>query len=44
MVFLRGYQYGYGLGAAAGWILALIVLIITRINLRMQKRWVSYDF
>lgn len=44
MVFLRGYQYGYGLAAAAGWILAIIVLIITRINLRAQKRWVTYDF
>ena len=44
MVFVRGYQYGYGLAAAAGWILALIVLLVTRINMRTQKRWVSYDF
>ncbi len=44
MVFVSQYQFGYGLAAAAGWILAIIVLIITRINLRTQKRWVSYDF
>ncbi len=44
MVFVRGYQYGYGLAAAAGWILAIIVLIVTRINMRAQRRWVNYDF
>ncbi len=44
MVFLNGYQYGYGMAAAAGWILAIVVLIVTRINLRTQKRWVNYDF
>ncbi len=44
MVFVRGYEYGYGLAAAAGWILAIIVLIITRVNLRAQRRWVNYDF
>lgn len=38
------YQYGYGLAAAAGWILAIIVFIITQINLKTQKRWVNYDF
>lgn len=44
MVFVRSYEHGYGLAAAAGWILAIIVLIVTRINMRAQKRWVSYDF
>ncbi len=44
MVFVRGYQHGYGMAAAAGWILAIVVLIVTRINLRTQKRWVNYDF
>ncbi len=34
----------YGKAAAAGWVLAIIILIITRINLRTQKRWVNYDF
>ena len=44
MIFHSSHQFGYGLAAAAGWILAIIILIITRINLRAQKRWVNYDF
>lgn len=44
MVFVNSYKYGYGLAAAAGWILAIIVFIVTRINLKSQKRWVNYDF
>ncbi len=44
MAFMSPYQYGYGLAAAAGWILAIIVFIVTRINLRAQKRLVNYDF
>ena len=44
MVFVNGYQYGYGIAAAAAWILAIIVFIVTRINMKAQKRWVSYDF
>lgn len=44
MVFQSPYKFGYGLAAAGGWILAIIIFIITRINLRLQKRWVNYDF
>lgn len=44
MVFVNPYQYGYGLGAAAGWILAIIVFIVTQINLKAQRKWVNYDF
>lgn len=44
MVFMSPYKHGYGLAAAAGWILAIIVLIITKANQKLQKRWVSYDF
>ena len=44
MVFVRPYQEGYGLAAAAGWILAIIVFVVTRLNLKWQKRWVNYDF
>lgn len=44
MIFENSYKYGYGLAAAAGWILAIIVLIITRVNLKLQERWVNYDF
>lgn len=44
MVFVNSFQYGYGLAAAAAWILAIIVFIVTRINLKAQERWVNYDF
>ncbi|MBR4767695.1 MAG: sugar ABC transporter permease [Lachnospiraceae bacterium] len=44
MAFLSPYQYGYGLAAAAGWILAIIVFIVTRVNLKTQEKWVNYDF
>lgn len=44
MVFVNGYRFGYGLAAAAGWILAIFVFIVTRINMKSQKRWVNYDF
>lgn len=44
MVFQYPYQFGYGLAAAAGWILAIIVFIVTIINMKWQERWVSYDF
>lgn len=44
MIFEMSYKYGYGLAAAAGWILAIIILFITRANLKLQERWVNYDF
>ncbi len=44
MMFDKLYSQGYGMAAAAGWVLAIIILVITRINMRLQKRWVSYDF
>lgn len=44
MIFVRSYMHGYGLASAAGWILAIITLIITRINMKAQEKWVCYDF
>lgn len=44
MVFKYSYTYGYGIGSAAAWILAAIIFIITRVNLKLQEKWVSYDF
>jgi multiple sugar transport system permease protein len=44
MVWVRPAQAGYGMAAAAGWILAIIVFIITKLNMKAQERWVSYDF
>ncbi len=43
-IFTRPYAEGFGYGAAAGWVLAITIFIITRINLRLQRKWVCYDF
>lgn len=43
-IFERPLAEGFGIGSAAGWILALVVILITWINLKLQKRWVCYDF
>ncbi len=44
MIFNNSYQYGYGIGSAAAWILALVIFVVTRINFKLQEKWVSYDF
>lgn len=44
MIFEKSYEFGYGIGSAAAWILALIIFIITRVNMKLQEKWVSYDF
>ena len=44
MAFVEKVKYGYGIGSAAAWILALVIFVITRINLKLQEKWVSYDF
>ncbi len=44
MIFVRTYTHGYGIASASGWILAIIILIITRINMKAQEKWVCYDF
>ncbi len=44
MLFSYPDRYGYGMAAAAGLILSVVILIITRVNLKLQGRWVNYDF
>ena len=44
MIFTNPYQYGYGIGSAAAWILALVIFVVTRINFKIQEKWVCYDF
>ena len=44
MIFKNSYTFGYGIGSAAAWILAFIIFIVTRVNLKLQEKWVSYDF
>lgn len=42
--FYDPWKYGFGISAAGGWILAIIVLIVTQVNMKLQKKWVCYDF
>lgn len=37
-------EYGIGMASSVGWILGIVIFLITLINLRLQKRWVNYDF
>ncbi len=38
------YTLGFGLAAAAGWILAIFILIITQVNMKLSTKWVHYEF
>ncbi len=44
MIYLYPTDFGFGMAAAAGLVLAVVVLIVTQINLRAQKRLVNYDY
>ncbi len=44
MAFTQSYTYGHGIAAAAAWVLTVVILIVTQINMKLQKRWVCYDF
>lgn len=37
-------SYGYGIASACAWVLAAVIMLITQINFRLQRRWVCYDF
>ena len=37
------YVDGFGMACAMGWIIALIIILITRIQFWLSKKWVSYD-
>ena len=34
---------GFGMACAMGWVIALIIILITRIQFWLSKKWVSYD-
>ena len=44
MIQERRYIYGYGIASSAAWLLALVIFVITRLNFKLQEKWVSYDF
>ena len=43
MAFNDPYQYGLGKASAAAWILAILIVIVTRINFKLGDYWVCYD-
>ena len=44
MAFTFPNRYGFGISAAASWILVFFILILTRISAVLSKRWVHYEF
>lgn len=44
MMFNDAMEFGFGMASAAGWVLAIIIFIVIRVNLKLQKKWVCYDF
>ena len=44
MAFENSYTYGFGIASACAWVLTVVILLVTRLNLRLQRRWVCYDF
>lgn len=43
MAFNYTISMGMGMACALSWVVALIILLITRINFRLSKLWVHYD-
>ena len=43
MMGIGGGSEGQGKSSAAAWLLAMLILAITRLNFKLQDKWVSYD-
>lgn len=43
MAFTNTATEGLGLGSALSWIVAVAIIIITRVNFKLSEKWVSYD-
>ena len=44
MSFTQSFDFGLGIGSASAWVLAIVILIFTKINMKLQEKWVCYDF
>lgn len=44
MMFTSPSEYGFGMASATGWLLAVIIFAVCCINIKLQKKWVCYDF
>lgn len=43
MGFIDPIYYGQSIASAAGWILSIIIILITWLNFRLGKKYVNYD-
>ena len=43
MAFTYTATMGMGMACALSWIVAIFILIVTRINFRLGQKWVCYD-
>ena len=43
-MFESPHVNGFGKAASLSWLFGIVIFIITRINLRLQRKWVCYDF
>ena len=43
MAFVDIMTDGMGKGCALGWIIAIVVIVITRLQFKISEKWVSYD-
>ena len=37
------FRFGIGYGSAMAWVLAILVVLLTILNFKLQKKWVHYD-
>ena len=44
MMFATPHLHGFGIASAMGWVLGIVIFIITKINMKLQEKWVCYDF
>ena len=43
MYRLINVNYQYGLSCALSWVIGVFIMIVTAINSKLSKKWVSYD-
>lgn len=43
MAFVDVMTDGFGMGCAMGWVIALMIIIVTRVQFWASKKWVNYD-
>ena len=44
MAFQTTASQGFGLSCALSWVVALFIILLTRLNFHLSKYWVCYDF